>query len=57
MKYYKSVEILSIFQNVKSICANVKLPIECFLATVLVQHLTSFLATVSLRSILRSLKK
>jgi len=51
------VEILSNFQNVKSTCANVKPPIESFLTAVLVQNLTSFCATVSLRSILRSLKK
>jgi len=47
MKQYKSV-ILSIFQNVKSICANVKPPIESFMATVLIQNLTSFRVTVSL---------
>jgi len=35
MKHYKSV-ILSNFQNIKSPCANVKPPIEDFLATVLV---------------------
>ena len=57
MKHYKSVEILSNFLNVKSTCANVEPPIESFLATILVQNLTSFRMTVSLRSILRSLKK
>jgi len=57
MKHYKSVEILSSFRNVKSTCANVKLHVESFLATILVQNLTSSRATVSLRSILRSLKK
>jgi len=36
MKHYKSVEILSNFQNVKNSCANVKPPSENFLATVLV---------------------
>ena len=35
----------------------VKPPTESFLATVLVQNLRSFCATVSLRSIRRSLKK
>ena len=35
IKHYKSVEILSNFQNVKSPCANVIPPIEDFLATVL----------------------
>jgi len=45
------VEILSNFQNVKSTCANVQPPIESFLATVLVQNLTSFRAMVSLPSI------
>jgi len=48
MKHYKAVEILSKFQNVKSTCANVKPPIESFLATVLVQNPTSF--RFSLRS-------
>jgi len=37
VKHYKSVEILSDFQNVKPIWANAKPPIEDFLATVLVQ--------------------
>jgi len=46
------VKILSNSQNVKSTCANVKPPIESFLATVLVQNLTTFRATVSLRLIL-----
>jgi len=34
-----------------------KAPVEDFLVTVQVQNLTSFRATVSLRSILNSLKK
>jgi len=36
MKHYKSVEILSNFQNFKCPSANVKSPIEDFLAAVLV---------------------
>jgi len=36
IKHYKSVEIWSIFQNVKSTCANVIPPIEDLLATVLI---------------------
>jgi len=35
MKHYKSVVILSNYQNVKSSCADVKLPGKNFLATVL----------------------
>ena len=57
MKHYKLAEILSNFQNVKSTCADIKPTIEGFLATVLVQNFTSFRVTVSLRLILRSLKK
>jgi len=57
MEHYESVEILSKFQNVKSTCANVKPAIESSVATVLFQNLPSFRATISLCSILNSLKK
>jgi len=57
MKHYKSVEILSNFQNVKSICANVKRAYWRFFGHSSSLNLRFFRATVSLRSILSSLKK
>jgi len=36
MKHYKSAEILTNFQNIKSLSANVKPLVENFLATVVV---------------------
>ena len=48
---------LGIFVEMAQFLSKLEPPIETFLATVLVQILTSFRATVSLRSILRNLKK
>jgi len=53
----KSVEILSNFQNVKSPCANVKPSYWSLSGNGSGLNFTSFCATVSLRSILSSLKK
>jgi len=52
MKHYKSEEILSHFQNVTSPCANVKPLLKTFW-----RNLTAFRTTISLHSILSSLKK
>jgi len=56
MKHYKSIEMLSNFQNVKSPSANVKPPIRLS-GDGSGLNLTSFRATVSLHLIRSGLKK
>ena len=53
MKHYKSVKILSIFQNVKSPCANVNLLFKTFWRRFWFLNFTSFNATVWLWYVLR----
>jgi len=56
MKHYKSVKILSIFQNVKFPCANLIPLFKTFWRRFWFLNFTSFHATIWLRSILTSLK-
>jgi len=56
MKHYKSVKILSNFQNVKSPCTNLNPLFKTYWRRFCFLNLTSFHATVQLRSMLTSLK-
>jgi len=57
MKRYKSVKILSNFQNVKSPCAHLHPLVKTLWWRFSFLNLTSFHATICLLSILTSLKK